>query len=515
MPVDYRKPYDVREVIARIVDGSDYLDFKPSYGAATVCGHAAIEGQPVGLIGNNGPIDSAGSAKAGQFIQLCCQAGVPIVFLQNTTGYLVGVEAETSGIVKHGSKMIQAVTNADVPKITLQIGGSFGAGHYGMCGRAFGPRFLFSWPNARVSVMGGEQAAKVMTIVAEDSARARGLPFDAQKMQAQSARIIAGYDQQSTRAFRDRAALGRRPDRPARQPRRARLLPADLPRGRCAPAAAQFLRNREVLTMTAPLLRRIEIGPHLEITLDDPARQNALSPEMVAEIDLALEDSRAAGLASLTLKGANGVFSAGADLKGLANALAQEPREGETDPLQEQNRAGGHFFARLAAHPGVTIAVVDGAAYGGGMGLAACADIVIATARARFSLSETSLGLPPAQIAPHLIARIGTRHMKRLALTGARFDGREAAAIGLADFYCETDEERDARLEGLIKQIGRCAPGANAETKRLILSCRDGASEDYILDAARTFAACLRGPEGREGVAAFAGKRAPKWAERS
>ena len=123
------------------------------------------------------------------------------MFLQNTTGYLVGVEAETSGIVKHGSKMIQAVTNADVPKITLQIGGSFGAGHYGMCGRAFGPRFLFSWPNARVAVMGGEQAAKVMTIVAEESASARGLPFDAEKMKAQAASIVAGYDKQSTALF--------------------------------------------------------------------------------------------------------------------------------------------------------------------------------------------------------------------------------------------------------------------------------------------------------------------------
>jgi geranyl-CoA carboxylase beta subunit len=123
------------------------------------------------------------------------------VFLQNTTGYLVGVEAETSGIVKHGSKMIQAVTNADVPKFTLQIGGSFGAGHYGMCGRSFGPRFLFSWPNARVAVMGGEQAAKVMSIVAEDSAAARGLPFDAEKMQAQSAKIVAAYDRQSTALF--------------------------------------------------------------------------------------------------------------------------------------------------------------------------------------------------------------------------------------------------------------------------------------------------------------------------
>jgi geranyl-CoA carboxylase beta subunit len=201
VPVDYRKPYDVREVIARLVDGSEFLDFKPLYGAATVCGHAAVEGRPVGLLGNNGPIDSAGSSKAGQFIQLCSQAGLPIVFLQNTTGYLVGVDAETSGIVKHGSKMIQAVTNAAVPKLTLQIGGSFGAGHYGMCGHAFGPRFLFSWPNARVAVMGGEQAAKVMAIVAEEGARGRGLPFDAAKAKAQGARIVASYDRESTALF--------------------------------------------------------------------------------------------------------------------------------------------------------------------------------------------------------------------------------------------------------------------------------------------------------------------------
>jgi geranyl-CoA carboxylase beta subunit len=201
VPVDYRKPYDVREVIARLVDGSEFLDFKPSYGPETVCGHACVEGRPVGLLGNNGPIDSAGAAKAGQFIQLCCQAGLPIVFLQNTTGYLVGVAAETSGIVKHGSKMIQAVTNASVPKITLQIGGSFGAGHYGMCGRAFGPRFLFSWPNARVAVMGGEQAAKVMQIVAEEGARARGVAADADKLAAQSAKIVAAYDKQSTALF--------------------------------------------------------------------------------------------------------------------------------------------------------------------------------------------------------------------------------------------------------------------------------------------------------------------------
>ena len=201
VPVDYRKPYDVREVIARIVDASDYLDFKPSYGEATVCGHASVEGRPVGLLGNNGPIDADGAAKAAQFIQLCCQAGLPLVFLQNTTGYLVGRAAESAGIVKHGSKMIQAVTNASVPKITLQIGGSFGAGHYGMCGRSFGPRFLFSWPNARVAVMGGEQAAKVMAIVAQDAAAARGGVADEEKLGAQSAKIIATYDTQSTALY--------------------------------------------------------------------------------------------------------------------------------------------------------------------------------------------------------------------------------------------------------------------------------------------------------------------------
>jgi geranyl-CoA carboxylase beta subunit len=201
VPVDYRKPYDVREVIARLVDGSEYLDFKPGYGAATVCGHASVKGRAVGLLGNNGPIDADGAAKAGQFIQLCCQAGLPLVFLQNTTGYLVGRAAEAAGIVKHGSKMIQAVTNASVPKITLQIGGSFGAGHYGMCGRSFGPRFLFSWPNARVAVMGGEQAAKVMAIVAQDAAAARGGVADEEKLAAQSAKIVGAYDKQSTALY--------------------------------------------------------------------------------------------------------------------------------------------------------------------------------------------------------------------------------------------------------------------------------------------------------------------------
>lgn len=168
VPVDYKKPYDVQEVIARIVDGSAFLPFKPDYGPHTVCGHARIEGHAVGILGNNGPIDPNGATKAAQFIQLCSQSKTPLVFLQNTTGYLVGKDAESGGMVKHGSKMIQAVATATVPKITLVIGGSWGAGNYGMAGRGLSPRFIFSWPNAKVGVMGPEQAGTVLEIITRE-----------------------------------------------------------------------------------------------------------------------------------------------------------------------------------------------------------------------------------------------------------------------------------------------------------------------------------------------------------
>jgi geranyl-CoA carboxylase beta subunit len=197
VPVDYRKPYDVHEVIARVVDDSDFLDFKALYGVHTVCGHAEIEGHAVGLIGNNGPIDADGSAKAAQFIQICCQANIPIIYLQNTTGYMVGREAEQDGIIKHGSKMIQAVANATVPQITLHIGASFGAGNYGMCGRAYDPRFIFAWPNNRIAVMGGEQAAKVMAIVTEEKLKREGKPVDREKLEAMEKEIIERIDGES------------------------------------------------------------------------------------------------------------------------------------------------------------------------------------------------------------------------------------------------------------------------------------------------------------------------------
>lgn len=174
VPADPKTPYDVREIIARIADGSDFLDFKEDYDHGTVCGHMKIEGSPCGVIGNNGPITARGAAKAAQFIQLCDQSDVPIIFLHNTTGFLVGTEAESAGIIKHGAKLIQAVTNARVPKISIVVGGSFGAGNYAMCGRGMEPRFMFAWPRSVVSVMGPAQAGSVLRQVGEAKMRRAG-----------------------------------------------------------------------------------------------------------------------------------------------------------------------------------------------------------------------------------------------------------------------------------------------------------------------------------------------------
>ena len=201
VPVDFKKPYDVREVVARLVDDSDFLEFKALYGAQTVCGHAAIEGHAIGVLGNNGPITPDGATKAGQFIQLCCQSGTPLVFLQNTTGYMVGTAAERAGMVKHGSKMIQAVANADVPKLTVILGGSFGAGNYGMCGRSYDPRFIFAWPGSRIAVMGGEQAAKVMEIITTAKLERMGMKADAAAMAQMGKSIKDRLDAESTALY--------------------------------------------------------------------------------------------------------------------------------------------------------------------------------------------------------------------------------------------------------------------------------------------------------------------------
>ena len=196
MPMDHRRPVDMKEVIARIVDGSDFVEFGERYGGATVCGNARIAGWPIGIITNNGPIDPDGAAKATHFIQACFQAGTPILYLNNTTGFLVGRSYEEAGSIKHGSKMIQAVTNATVPQFTIYCGASFGAGNYGMCGRGFHPRFCFSWPNAKTAVMGGEQAAGTMAVVQEMRAERLGEEIDHGRLEALKATIIGNFNRQ-------------------------------------------------------------------------------------------------------------------------------------------------------------------------------------------------------------------------------------------------------------------------------------------------------------------------------
>ncbi|HEX8955564.1 MAG TPA: carboxyl transferase domain-containing protein [Burkholderiaceae bacterium] len=196
MPADPKKPVDMREVVARIVDGSDFLEFKAGHGSPTVTGHAAICGQRIGILSNNGPLDPEGANKATHFIQACCQAGTPLVFLQNTTGFIVGAASERAGMIKHGSKMIQAVSNANVPRITIHCGASFGAGNYGMCGTGFAPDFAFSWPNARTAVMGGEQAAGTMAEVMAAGAKRKGRIVDEAALDAMKQKITAAFDGQ-------------------------------------------------------------------------------------------------------------------------------------------------------------------------------------------------------------------------------------------------------------------------------------------------------------------------------
>ncbi|MDG4721260.1 MULTISPECIES: carboxyl transferase domain-containing protein [Thalassospira] len=196
VPTDTKKPYDVREIIARIVDGSEFDEFKAQYGTTLVTGFARIFGYPVGIIANNGILFSESALKGAHFIELCAQRGIPLVFLQNITGFMIGRKYESGGIAKDGAKLVTAVATANVPKFTVLIGGSFGAGNYGMCGRAYSPRFLWMWPNARISVMGGEQAANVLTQIRADAAEKRGETWPKAEQEAFKAPIRDQYEEQ-------------------------------------------------------------------------------------------------------------------------------------------------------------------------------------------------------------------------------------------------------------------------------------------------------------------------------
>lgn len=201
IPDDPKKPYDVREIIARIADESEFLEFKGEFDQQTICGQLKIQGRACGLIGNNGPITPAGASKAAQFIQLCDQSQTPLLFFHNTTGFMVGTESEQQGVIKHGSKLIQAVANARVPKLTIVVGGSYGAGNYAMCGRGLDPRFIFAWPNSRTAVMGGAQAGKVLRIVTEAKQLKEGLVPDPKMLDMLEQVTAQKLDSQSTALY--------------------------------------------------------------------------------------------------------------------------------------------------------------------------------------------------------------------------------------------------------------------------------------------------------------------------
>ena len=198
VPTDLKKQYDIREVIARLVDGSEFDEFKRLYGTTLVTGFARIWGMPVGIIANNGILFSESALKGAHFIELCCQRRIPLLFLQNISGFMVGRQYEAGGIAKDGAKLVTAVACAQVPKITLLVGGSFGAGNYGMCGRAYSPRFLFTWPNSRISVMGGEQAASVLATVRRDNIEAEGKTWSAEEEEAFKAPIRDRYEEEGS-----------------------------------------------------------------------------------------------------------------------------------------------------------------------------------------------------------------------------------------------------------------------------------------------------------------------------
>ena len=213
---DIRKPYDVREIIARLVDGSRFDEFKERYGATLVTGFARLHGLLVGIVANNGVLFSESALKATHFIELCNLRGVPLIFLQNITGFIVGRQYERAGIAKDGAKMVHAVANSVVPKFTVVIGGSFGAGNYGMCGRAYDPRLLWMWPNARISVMGGEQAAGVLATVKRDQLAREGKPFSAEEEEAIRQPILEQVRARRLAVLLHRAAVGRRDPRSGR-----------------------------------------------------------------------------------------------------------------------------------------------------------------------------------------------------------------------------------------------------------------------------------------------------------
>ncbi len=260
------------------------------------------------------------------------------------------------------------------------------------------------------------------------------------------------------------------------------------------------------------LLLKLEQGV-LHISFNRPQARNAMSVRLVAELSSVLDAvAEERGVRAIVLRGVDGNFCAGGDIKDMA-ALRQAPTADNPDPAAAYNRGFGHLLNKVNAAPQAVIAILEGAVLGGGFGLACVSDVAIAKADAKFGLPETGLGLPPAQIAPFVVARVGLTQARRLGVCGGRFDGHEALRLGMVHFVCETQEQIDAQLAEVVGQVRRCAPQANAVTKQLMLRVGQEPLEPLLDWAATQFSAAVRGPEGMEGTMAFVQKRRPNWAE--
>ena len=474
----------MREVIARVVDGSAFHEFKSLYGETLVCGFARIHGHPVAVLANNGILFSESALKGAHFIELACERGVPLVFLQNITGFMVGREYEAGGIAKDGAKLVTAVACANVPKFTVIIGGSFGAGNYAMCGRAYGPRQLWMWPNARISVMGGRAGGE-----GADDGRRRP------RRRAANDRSVRGRGQSVPL---DRSPVGRRRDRPARYAQGAR------PRARrrlARAARADDVRGlpdvTDVLRGSRGARRDPDARPARPAERARPRPCSARSPSAIDDV------SRDDDVRVVVLTGAGSAFSAGADLEWMraSRDLSDERNRDDTAVMAAA-------FETVDACPKAVVARVNGPAIGGGAGLVACADVAVAVEGARFAFAEVRLGLLPAVISPYVLRAIGPGRARELFTTGRAFDAAEAAAYGLVHRVVAADA-----LDAAVAEIVDTLCSVRSRGRRREQAA--GARRDRLAHAARpapiASPAARTSAEGQEGLAAFLEKRPPRW----
>ncbi|VDO16512.1 unnamed protein product, partial [Brugia timori] len=436
VPADPKQPYDAREIIARLVDGSEWHEFKPDWGAQLVTGFASIHGHPVGILGNNGPLVAEAALKGTHFIELANQRGVPLLFLQNIAGFMVGSEAERGGIAKHSANMVYAVSCARVPKLTLIVGGSYGAGNYGMCGRGFEPEFLFAWPSAQVATMSADIASNVMLELARSNLRG---PADEARLAETERAVREQYQRQSDPYY----ATSRLWDD-----------------GLIAPSASRdvlglalALCTRRPLPRTAtPVYRIVDARNVATLALNRPATHNALNATLIAELKRAADWlTGQSSLRAVVLTGAGASFCAGGDLGWMQQNMkkSRAERVAESFELALMLRA-------LNELPMPLIGRINGPAYGGGVGMISVCDVSVAVDTGVYCLTEVRLGLLPANIAPYVVARMGEANARRTFLTAKRMNAAEARRLGLVSEVVGA-EQLDAAVERELAELLQCA----------------------------------------------------------